>query len=213
MAKKNLAGQLNMFDVFRELENNMETAGEVEMVSLMPETEPAVKHDDSVKSQKKSASDHKQEDGYIYENNIVEDNIVEDNIVEDNIVEDNIVEDNIVEDNIVENDISELTIAGMDIDENKIVENKIAESEIAENIIQEIDLKVHEIHKDATEKISDVAMHREKHDADGNVIAEISYINYNKVLIRRKGHDDILKCFDNSHDAVDYYVENMNLNN
>lgn len=202
MAKKNLAGQLNMFDVFRELENNMETVGEVEMVSLMPETEPAVKHDDSVKSQK-SASDHKQEDGYIYENNIVEDNIVEDNIVENN--------------------ISELTIAGMDIDENKIVENriaenkiaenKIAESEIAENIIQEIDLKVHEIHKDATEKISDVAMHREKHDADGNVIAEISYINYNKVLIRRKGHDDILKCFDNSHDAVDYYVENMNLNN
>lgn len=193
MAKKNLAGQLNMFDVFRELENNMETAGEVEMVSLMPETEPAVKHDDSVKSQKKSASDHKQEDGYVYENNIVEDNIVE-------------------------NDIFELTIAGMDIDENKIAENRIAENKIAENkiaedIIEEIDMQEHEIHKDATEKISDVAMHREKHDADGNVIAEISYINYNKVLIRRKGHDDILKCFDNSHDAVDYYVENMNLNN
>ena len=78
---------------------------------------------------------------------------------------------------------------------------------------EDIDIKEHEIHTNATEKISDVAMHREKHDADGNVIAEISYINYNKVLIRRKGHDDILKCFDNSHDAVDYYVENMNLNN
>ena len=92
-------------------------------------------------------------------------------------------------------------------------ENEVVENKTAEHRIEDIDIKEHEIHTNATEKISDVAMHREKHDADGNVIAEISYINYNKVLIRRKGHDDILKCFDNSHDAVDYYVENMNLNN
>ena len=168
MAKKNLAGQLNMFDVFRELENNMETAGEVEMVSLMPETEPAVQHDHGVKPQKKRETDCIQE----------------------------------------ENDMSLKTISGTAIDENKTAEN-----EIAEHRIEDTDIKEHEIHTNATEKISDVAMHREKHDADGNVIAEISYINYNKVLIRRKGHDDILKCFDNSHDAVDYYVENMNLNN
>lgn len=183
MAKKNLAGQLNMFDVFRELENNMETAGEVEMVSLMPETEPAVQHDHGVKPQKKREPDCIQEEA----------------------------------------DMSLKTISGTAIDENKtaedkiaeneVVENKTAENEIAEHRIEDIDIKEHEIHTNATEKISDVAMHREKHDADGNVIAEISYINYNKVLIRRKGHDEILKCFDNSHDAVDYYVENMNLNN
>lgn len=183
MAKKNLAGQLNMFDVFRELENNMETAGEVEMVSLMPETEPAVQHDHGVKPQKKREPDCIQEEA----------------------------------------DMSLKTISGTAIDENKTAEDKIAENETVENEvvenktaehrIEDIDIKEHEIHTNATEKISDVAMHREKHDADGNVIAEISYINYNKVLIRRKGHDDILKCFDNSHDAVDYYVENMNLNN
>ena len=56
-------------------------------------------------------------------------------------------------------------------------------------------------------------MHREKRDTDGNIVAEISYINYNKVLIRRKGHEDILKSFDNSYDAVDYYVSNMRLDN
>ena len=178
MAKKNLAGQLNMFDVFRELENNMETAGEVEMVSLMPETEPAVQHDHGVKPQKKREPDCIQEEA----------------------------------------DMSLKTISGTAIDENKTAEDKIAENEtvenkIAEHRIEDIDIKEHEIHTNATEKVSDVAMHREKHDADGNVIAEISYINYNKVLIRRKGYDDILKCFDNSHDAVDYYVENMNLNN
>ena len=32
MAKKNLAGQINMFDVFRDLEKNAETSGKVEMV-------------------------------------------------------------------------------------------------------------------------------------------------------------------------------------
>ena len=41
MAKKNLAGQINMFDVFRDLEKNAETSGKVEMVSLMPESELA----------------------------------------------------------------------------------------------------------------------------------------------------------------------------
>ena len=188
MAKKNLAGQLNMFDVFRELENNMETAGEVEMVSLMPETEPAVQHDHGVKPQKKREPDCIQEEA-----------------------------------DMSLKTISAKTISGTAIDENKTAEDKIAENETvekevvenktAEHRIEDIDIKEHEIHTNATEKISDVAMHREKHDADGNVIAEISYINYNKVLIRRKGHDDILKCFDNSHDAVDYYVENMNLNN
>ena len=39
MAKKNLAGQINMFDVFRDLEKNAETSGKVEMVSLVPERE------------------------------------------------------------------------------------------------------------------------------------------------------------------------------
>ena len=193
MAKKNLAGQLNMFDVFRELENNMETAGEVEMVSHMPETEPAVQHDHGVKPQKKSEPDCIQE----------EDDMSLKTISGTAIDENKTVENEVVENKTAENETAE----------NEVVENKTAENEIAEHRIEDIDIKEHEIHTNATEKISDVAMHREKHDADGNVIAEISYINYNKVLIRRKGHDDILKCFDNSHDAVDYYVENMNLNN
>ena len=193
MAKKNLAGQLNMFDVFRELENNMETAGEVEMVSLMPETEPAVQHDHGVKPQKKREPDCIQE----------EDDMSLKTISGTAIDENTTAEDKIAENETVENEVVE----------NKTAENETAENEIAEHKIEDIDIKEHEIHTNATEKISDVAMHREKHDADGNVIAEISYINYNKVLIRRKGHDDILKCFDNSHDAVDYYVENMNLNN
>ena len=37
MAKKNLNGQLSMFDFFRNLENDVPLDGEVEMVSLMPD--------------------------------------------------------------------------------------------------------------------------------------------------------------------------------
>ena len=157
MAKKNLAGQLNMFDVFRELENNMETAGEVEMVSLMPETEPAVQHDHGVKPQKKSEPDCIQE----------EDDMSLKTISGTAIDENKTAEDKIAENEVVENETAENKTA-----ENEVVENKTAENEIAEHRIEDTDIKEHEIHTNATEKISDVAMHREKHDADGNVIDE-----------------------------------------
>lgn len=140
MAKKNLAGQINMFDVFRELENSAETAGEVEMVSLMPDAE---------------------------------------------------------------------TEAGPEIDgsnETAAMADKLdAETETEPEIHKK------QLHEKDGHRTSDIAMHREKLDADGNIVAEIFYINYNKVLIRRKGHEDILKAFDSSYDAVDYYVANMKL--
>lgn len=127
MAKKNLAGQINMFDVFRDLEKNAEASGKVEMVSLMPEREPVSETD---------------------------------------------------------------------------VENAPEKNETFGNV-----------DGCGIKNKSDIAMHREKRDADGNIVAEIFYINYNKVLIRRKGHEDIIKLFDNSYDAVDYYVSNMRLDN
>lgn len=127
MAKKNLAGQINMFDVFRDLEKNAETSGKVEMVSLVPEREPVSETDVEIAPEKNETFGN---------------------------------------------------VDGCGIKKN-----------------------------------SDIAMHREKRDAYGDIVAEISYINYNKVLIRRKGHEDILKSFDNSYDAVDYYVSNMRLDN
>lgn len=127
MAKKNLAGQINMFDVFRDLEKNAEASGKVEMVSLVPEREPVSDTDVEIAPEKNETFGN---------------------------------------------------VDGCGIKKN-----------------------------------SDIAMYREKRDADGDIVAEISYINYNKVLIRRKGHEDILKSFDNSYDAVDYYVSNMRLDN
>lgn len=160
MAKKDLAGQINMFDVFRELEKSAEAAGEVEMVSLMPEREPVGETDVEIADEQ-----------VVLEKPEVKLEIA---------------------DKKAEHEKPEVGIE---------IEDKVGTDEDAESAPEKI----------VTEP--DVAMHREKRDTDGNIVAEISYINYNKVLIRRKGHEDILKSFDNSYDAVDYYVSNMRLDN
>ena len=48
MARKGLTGQLNMFDLFKSLDN--EPMGEVQMVSLMPEEEPEVEESSAVEA-------------------------------------------------------------------------------------------------------------------------------------------------------------------
>lgn len=151
MAKKNLAGQINMFDVFRDLEKNAEASGKVEMVSLMPESELAAEGETESEGEETTHEKHE---------------------------------------------------VGLEIADKKAQHGK-----------NDKELKSEKINSSETKNVSNVAMHREKRDADGDIVAEISYINYNKVLIRRKGHEDILKSFDNSYDAVDYYVSNMRLDN
>lgn len=151
MAKKNLAGQINMFDFFRDLEKNAEASGKVEMVSLMPESELAAEGETESEDEETTHKKHE---------------------------------------------------VGLEIVDKKAQHGK-----------NDKELKSEKINSSETKNVSNVAMHREKRDADGNIVAEISYINYNKVLIRRKGHEDIIKLFDNSYDAVDYYVSNMRLDN
>lgn len=151
MAKKNLAGQINMFDVFRDLEKNAEASGKVEMVSLMPESELVAEGETESEDEETTHEKHE---------------------------------------------------VGLEIADKKAQHGKNGK-----------ELKSEKLNSSETKNVSNVAMHREKRDADGNIVAEISYINYNKVLIRRKGHEDIIKLFDNSYDAVDYYVSNMRLDN
>ncbi len=60
-------------------------------------------------------------------------------------------------------------------------------------------------------KSDDPVMHREFSDAQGNVMAEISYLDYNKVYYRNPEEQGRLVSFDNSREAVDFYIEQMNL--
>lgn len=52
-------------------------------------------------------------------------------------------------------------------------------------------------------------MHSEKKDSHGKVLAEISYLNYNKVFLRREGQEGETFQFDNSKEAVDFYIAEM----
>ena len=52
-------------------------------------------------------------------------------------------------------------------------------------------------------------MHSEKRDSRGKVLAEISYLNYNKVFLRREGEEGETFQFDNSKEAVDFYIAEM----
>lgn len=53
-------------------------------------------------------------------------------------------------------------------------------------------------------------MHKEKKDKNGNVLSEISYLNYNKVFIRNsKYQQGKLFEFENSKEAVDFYITEM----
>jgi hypothetical protein len=52
-------------------------------------------------------------------------------------------------------------------------------------------------------------MHRESRSADGTILAEISYYNYNRICVKRQNEEPIWKNFDNAKDAVDFYIEEM----
>ena len=55
---------------------------------------------------------------------------------------------------------------------------------------------------------SQIAMHKCRTDSRGKVISEITYVNYNKVILFKEGVTREFQ-FDNSKEAVDFYVDEM----
>lgn len=167
MARKSMTGQLNMFDLWKDLDDT--PMGEVEMVSLMPWDEPKA-------ADESKAADEPEE-------------IVESEEVEVKSVE-------------VEN--------ALPVEESP----EEAEPPQPEGIPEEVEVSQME------DKIDKKPRKREKkvvkehpamrrlYEVDGKQI-EIAYINYNKVRITREGEAPEVKVFENSKDAVDYYVQKM----
>ena len=58
-------------------------------------------------------------------------------------------------------------------------------------------------------KKGDPVLHQEVCDASGKVVAEISYLDYNKVYLQRRGETGFVKSFETSTEAVDNYIEEM----
>ena len=55
---------------------------------------------------------------------------------------------------------------------------------------------------------SQIAMNKCRTDSRGKVISEITYVNYNKVILFKEGVTREFQ-FDNSKEAVDFYVDEM----
>jgi len=89
--------------------------------------------------------------------------------------------------------------------ENEL-EVKESQPEVVEVPVEEEEIEVAQITRSGDEQ---VAMSR-AYKIDGTTI-EIAYINYNKVRITRGNEMPEIKVFDSSKEAVDYYVEKMQL--
>ncbi len=76
-----------------------------------------------------------------------------------------------------------------------------------ESIVQEIPV---ETEASFGEDGQPPVMHKEAKDKEGRVLAEISYLNYNKVYIKNKEYrQGKLFTFENSKEAVDFYISEM----
>jgi hypothetical protein len=64
---------------------------------------------------------------------------------------------------------------------------------------------------DDTEEIAadNPVMHKEIRNADGSIRSEISFYNYNRICLKRQNEQPVWKIFDNSKEAVDFYIEEM----
>lgn len=179
MARKSMTGQLNMFDLWKELDDT--PMGEVEMVSLMPWDEPKA-------ADESKAADEPEE-------------VVESEEVEVKSVE-------------VENapPVEESPEEAEPLQVEDIPEE--AEPPQPEGIPEEVEVSQMEDKIDKKPRKREKKVVKERpamrrlYEVDGKQI-EIAYINYNKVRITREGEAPEVKVFENSKDAVDYYVQKM----
>lgn len=89
------------------------------------------------------------------------------------------------------------------------VEAEVVVAEASVEKIPEKQVNREKRRKPVVESGESPVMHSEKRDSRGKVLAEISYLNYNKVFLRREGEEGETFQFDNSKEAVDFYIAEM----
>ena len=204
MARKGLAGQLNMFDFFKSMEDI--PMGEVQMVSLMPEDELEVVAEPEV----------------IEETDVVE----EPTLVEETpqAVEVLHVAEVVESQNEIEIQEQEIEKTAVKKETTPRKKTKKAVEQPVETIPKKVEpVSIPELEKaERDEESSRPTVKVQRITSSGNdkpamcrqyVIdgrqLEIAYINYNKVRITREGQEPEVHVFESSKDAVDYYVQKM----
>ncbi len=99
-------------------------------------------------------------------------------------------------------DEPELKRAAPEKQEDAVSENSMTEEAAEETVNEEAE--------EVFVKGQTPVMHKETKGKDGSVLAEISYLNYNKVYIKNKEYrQGKLFEFENSKEAVDFYISEM----
>lgn len=161
MARRSMAGQLNMFDFWDNLVQP-EDGGQVQMVSLIPEEEP------------------KQERAEEVDEEAAQEEPVTQKAV------------------LPEAETFETVDAGttgMDLKPGETVQEKQVQEEPVE--------------QKALSPESAPVMQKQVLNPDGSIKAEVAFYNYNKVCVKRENEPEEWREFDNSKEAVEYYMEEM----
>lgn len=161
MARRSMAGQLNMFDFWDNLVQP-EDGGQVQMVSLIPEEEP------------------KQERAEVVDEETAQEEPVTQNVGAPE------------PENFAK--VAAGT-TGMDLKPEEIVpEKKVQEELVAQKALSPESAPV---------------MQKQVLNPDGSIKAEVAFYNYNKVCVKRENEPEEWREFDNSKEAVEYYMEEM----
>lgn len=161
MARRSMAGQLNMFDFWDNLVQP-EDGGQVQMVSLIPEEEP------------------KQERAEEVDEETAQEEPVTQKAV------------------LPEAETFETVDAGttgMDLKPEETVQEKQVQEE--------------PVTQKATLQETAPVMQKQVLNPDGSIKAEVAFYNYNKVCVKRENEPEEWREFDNSKEAVEYYMEEM----
>lgn len=161
MARRSMAGQLNMFDFWDNLVQP-EDGGQVQMVSLIPEEEP------------------KQERAEEVDEEAAQEEPVTQKAV------------------LPEAETFETVDAGttgMDLKpEETVQEKQVQEEPVTQKAFLQESVPV---------------MQKQVLNPDGSIKAEVAFYNYNKVCVKRENEPEEWREFDNSKEAVEYYMEEM----
>ena len=157
MARRSMAGQLNMFDFWNNLVQP-EDGGQVQMVSLIPEEEPKQERAEEVDEETA------QEEPVAQKAVLPEAETFE----------------------TVDAGSAEAVSAGAE-------RSQTEEAKVQEEVLQE----------------TAPVMQKQVLNPDGSIKAEVAFYNYNKVCVKRENEPEEWREFDNSKEAVEYYMEEM----
>lgn len=195
MARRSMAGQLNMFDFWDNLVQP-EDGGQVQMVSLIPEEEPKQERAEEVDEEAAQEEPVTQKavlpEAETFETVDAGSAEAVSAGAERSQTEEARVQEEVLPETVEKVDAG---TTGMDLKpEETVQEKQVQEEPVTQKAISPETAPV---------------MQKQVLNPDGSIKAEVAFYNYNKVCVKRENEPEEWREFDNSKEAVEYYMEEM----